>query len=328
MGPETRADSVAVAHAFAARELSDGQRLDTDDDALAAAYARFADEGLHAVGGCRIGLTPVEIYRWMSAFAEYSGAFAFLVFQQWIANNHLYLPDDRPWPKAGVAFGQLRNVGNPAPTLVDGLATGPVPWFTGSGIFESALLGVRVSGDREAFVWTSARDRPEFRHSPPYRMLAATSTRTVRVEVRGLPIGENELFLVRGAGAIGDSDSAGAVWQTPLMVGCMRAAVRLLREAPSRRVGPVSRVEARLDALVYRLERAIERGCDAVQATELRAEAGDLAVRLARLAVMGVGGMGLTETSSAQRLYREALMFNLVGQNDQIVRAAFDGLFL
>lgn len=328
MGFETRTDWVAVAHEFGARELTDGETLDADDLALVAAYDRFVAQGLHAVGSCRIDLEPVENYRWLSAFAEYSGAFAFLVFQQWVANNHLYLPDDRPWPKAGVGFGQLRNVGRPAPTLCDGVVTGPVPWFTGSGIFDIALLGIRISGDREAFVWTSAHDRPEFRHSPPFKMLAGTSTRTVRVEVDGLPIDERELFLVRGAGAVGDSDSAGAVWQTPLMVGCMRAAVRLLRDAPAHRVGSISRIEARLEALVYRLEKAIERGTDVVQATELRAEAGDLAVRLARLTTVGVGGMGLVAPSSAQRIYREVLMFNLVGQNDRIVRAAFDGLFI
>jgi alkylation response protein AidB-like acyl-CoA dehydrogenase len=63
------------------------------------------------------------------------------------------------------------------------------------------------------------------------------------------------------------------------------------------------------------------------QGPRLRAELGDFAVRLARLAVMAGGGGALTIGHPAQRLYREALLYSLMAQTDAIVGQAFEEVF-
>jgi alkylation response protein AidB-like acyl-CoA dehydrogenase len=59
----------------------------------------------------------------------------------------------------------------------------------------------------------------------------------------------------------------------------------------------------------------------------LRAVLGDGALRLARLAALACGGGAALVGHPAERLVREALVFNLMAQTDLIVTDAFEESF-
>jgi alkylation response protein AidB-like acyl-CoA dehydrogenase len=120
-----------------------------------------------------------------------------------------------------------------------------------------------------------------------------------------------------------EGDRRGALGQTPLLLGNCRASVRLI-EASGR--GDASGARERLSALEERITLARASG-DAIEGRRLRAAVGEWAVRFARLASLGCGGASLLEGHPAGRLYREALVFNLMAQTDDIVADAFQESF-
>ena len=69
-------------------------------------------------------------------------------------------------------------------------------------------------------------------------------------------------------------------------------------------------------------------GVDPEEGRRIRAEIGDYAVRLARLAMMTQRGAAAAATSIAQLGYREAILFNLMAQTDEIVEDAFRSVFI
>jgi hypothetical protein len=279
-------------------------RLDTDFELLKAAWDEFVARGLHRFEG-----------RWLfegsGVLAEFSGAFGFLALQQQVAGS--------PEVSAGVAFGHLRNPSGPAPLWQNGKVSGEVPWITGAGIFERALLGFRLGDGSEARAWVDATDRPEFRHSEPMSLIALFSTRTVRVEVRGLSVPEADFVSHEPLGTMAAGDARGALGQVPLLLGNCRASVRLIEKSGR---GDVEKVRSALAQLEESVAAARASG-DALTGRTLRARAGRLSVQLARLACLSCGGASLLARHPAERVYREALVFNLMAQTDQIVADAF-----
>jgi hypothetical protein len=226
----------------------------------------------------------------------------------------------------GVAFGHLRNPSGPAPRWDGHCVNGVVPWMTGAGLFPQVILGLRGPGEEEAYALIDARDRAAFRHGPPMALIAGSSMRTVCVRLSGMPMTVDEFLRVDAPGTFVRNDVQGVLYQTPLMVGCVRASLALIRVSP--RVGPVER--ARCEAVTERLLQRVYiafKGCAPEAGQQLRAELGDLSVRLARLAVMASGGTGLLCSHHAQRLYREALLYSVMAQTDAIINQAFQEVF-
>jgi hypothetical protein len=201
-----------------------------------------------------------------------------------------------------------------------------VPWLTGAGLFPQVILGMRGPGDEEVYALTDATDRSTFRHSAPMALIAGSSMRTVSVQLSGVPMSPDRLLKAEPPGTYRRNDLQGVLYQTPLMVGCVRASRALIRVSP--RIGPVERArcEADTERLLQRVYTAFE-GCAPEEGQRLRAELGDFSVRLARLAVMASGGSGLLCGHLAQRLYREALLYSVMAQTDAIINQAFREVF-
>ena len=273
--------------------------LDHDPARMRRVWANFVERGLH---------TQLDLFGTLPLLALHSGAFAFLALQQLVAGC--------PEQPAGVAFGHLRNPNGPAPLWSEGRVSGTVPWLTGAGIFPMVLLGFRLPDGSEVRAWVEAQDRPEFRHSATFPLLAIRGANTVSVAVDSLEVPESAFVSVQPLGTQSQSDAAGVLYQTPLMLGNLHASLRLI-EASGR--GDLAKAKA----LVARLEAALRAKNAARNGPALRAHAGDLSVRLARLACMACGSSSLVTGHAAERIYREALVFSLMAQTDTIVDDAF-----
>jgi hypothetical protein len=221
-----------------------------------------------------------------------------------------------------VAFGHLRNLQGPAPRLEAGIAHGFVPWLTGAGIFPQVILGLRRPDGQEVYALVDATDRAAFRHSAPLPLAACSGSRTISVQIDGLRIEESALLKTQPAGTQARGDAEGVLYQTPLMVGCVQACQQLILASPRVRPSEAEQSCQATEALLNRVLDAFDSG-PPEQGQRLRAELGDYTARLARLAVMASGGNGLMHSHPAQRLYREALVYSLMAQTDEIIRDAF-----
>lgn len=325
---ETVGDYLSAIARFA-RELSPhGEQLDTDSALLALWYDRFVREGLHVGWSVRQPLNGREFCEALALCAEASGAFAFVTLQQFVANLFLggRAADGAPWPVVGVAFGHLRKAGGEAPRGRAGAVAGCVPWLTGAGVFRQVVLGVRGDEEAELYLLVDATDRPMFRHGADMPLIAASSTRTVRICVQDLPIDPGSILKIDPASALAEGDRNGVLYQTPLMVGCVRACLRLLESARGVEAGMRDRSIERAQALLAGVYAAFDGGTPE-EGRRLRATLADFSVRLARLTVMACGGGALLTTHAAQRLYREALLYSVMAQTPEIVNRAFEEVF-
>src|SRR5579871_846861 len=316
------AEYFAQLEEFAARLKPEAARLDVSGDAVAAWYERFQQEGLHIGCSVRMPLDGAGFCRALEILAMASGAFAFVALQQFVANMNVGDRFHGPvWPKVGVAFGHL---GKPEPDLAhlqNGLANGVAPWLTGAGIFDQVVLGLHDKERQEMFVLTDAHHRPEFTHSEPLSLLACTGTRTVRVRLKDLPVSEDRILKIDPPNSKARGDAGSVLYQTPLMIGCVRACLEIIAASPRVDAAQKAVCEQTTMALLDPIHAAFASG-DMSEGAELRAKIGDYSVRIARLAAMASGGGGLLITHAAQRLYREALVYSLMAQTDLIVNQA------
>lgn len=329
----TFGDAHLDALAAFARDLlcDDAEAMDTNGDRRAACYETFQARGLNTGWSPRQPLAPRAFCEALATLSRASGAFAFVALQQIVANGMAgdHFPQADPRPKLGVAFGHLRNPDGPAPVLANGRASGPVAWLTGltgAGVFGKIVLGLRTPAGEELLALVDGRDRPAFRHGPPLPLAACAGTRTVRVTVNDLAVGDSDILAVKPRGAMRESDAGGVLFQTPLLVGCVEACRDLIRISPRVTNDEKDRCAAATNALVGRVRDAFDRE-KMDDGPRLRAQLGDFAVRLARLAVMASGGGALAHGHPAQRLYREALLYSLMAQTDAIVGQAFAEVF-
>jgi hypothetical protein len=317
-------DTLDRIRTFAATLRPEAERLDHDADLLAARYLDFQAAGLNAFGSGRLPLESREALKCLAALSEESGAFAFLALQQWVAN--MSRPDDGQdtWPRLGVAFGHLRNLTYLSPIWKAGRVTGRVPWLTGAGTFEKLLLGVRLEDGREAYAWVDGEDRERFRYSPPLPLVACSGTQTVTVQITDLSLPEERFVRMEPPGSLAAGDAKSVIYQTPLMIGNLRASLRHIEGAAP--VDPALRQQCskKVDRLIEEIFTALDDGTQEEKGPFLRARAGDFTVRMARLAVMASGGKALSLEHPAQRVYREALLFSLMAQTQEIVNQAFE----
>jgi hypothetical protein len=300
-------------------------QLDSDGNLLSHWFDRFQAEGLGVGGFQDCPLSGIHFCKALALLGNVSGSFGFLVLQQLVANQQLKPEHLTPWKKVGVAFGHLRRPEGPAPLWRDGYANGFVPWLSGAGMFDQVLLGMRDSEGNELLALVDAQNRPEFLHSPPLPLLACAATRTVTVQTRNLPVSEADIFVSRPPGSQMRGDAGGLLYHTPLLVGCIQALWNLIRESPRLNATIKARCDNAQQELLERIFTAFSEG-RFDEGAELRAESGDFAVRLARLAIMLCGGAGLMENHPAQRLYREAMIYNVMAQTDSIAQDAFQSV--
>jgi hypothetical protein len=289
-----------TARAFAERFLTDREALEFEPAALRQAFEAWQRSRLADVGAP--GAEDIDPFAVLEEFAAASGAFGFLALQQWVANGF----GDLPRGARGVGIGHLRYPSQQAPReTADGIV-GSVPWVTGKDYYPELILGYLDRDGQEAYAVVRSDD-PAWEWHPPMDLAAARSTLTGKATLHGLRAFR---FLRRDPpGTKARGDEAGAVWQTPLMLGNLRRSVEQLRsEAWSDLYNDVRR----------RIDRARTGGSEE-DPTALRNDVGDLAVRAARAAAVAAEGNSLLVRSPENIVYQEALLFNLMARNRLIV---------
>lgn len=319
----TTSPTVSAIREFACTLEVDAERLDWDEALLYSYLQRFAATGLHRFGSTALPLSAREAFECLASFAEYSGAFGFLVLQQWVANLNRKPDESSPYPRLGVAFGHLRNPKSPSPILKDGKISGTVPWMTGYGMVEEIWFGFRSQEGEETYVWLPATPCPEITPSNPLPLIACRSTHTVRFEIENLAFDARTIVSKAPAGTLARADANSVVFHTPLMIGNLRASLKWIRVAKRLSQEVKDRTEAKVNSLLETIFAALEDGSHNHIGAALRAQASETAVRLARLATMATGGSGLY-AHPTERLYREALLFSLMATTDAIVERAFE----
>lgn len=310
---------------FAERLRGDANRLDHDADCAKVWFDRLQEEGLNIGASQHLPLSGTEFCEALAIFARVSGTFGFLFLQQLVANPHLNAPLTPSWERVGIAFGHLRRTEGVCPVWHDGYVNGFVPWMSGARIFDRVVLGMRDKDGLELLALVPAQDRQEFSHTSPLPLFACSGTDTVSVHIHNLHISAEEILTVRPKGAQAEGDAKGLLFHTPLLIGCIEALWSLIAPLSHLDTAIKQQTEEATKRLLTRLRTAFEQG-NTLEGNRLRAEVGDFAVRLARLAMMAIGGNALLLSHPAQRLYREAMLYNLMAQTDVIVQDAFQSV--
>jgi len=326
-------------------------QIDQDLGALKLALEEMGDRGLLGLripedwGGA--GLPTVEFRRFQEASARASGALAFLESQHQSAcslmtrsgNKALrekFLPLlARGETTSGIAFAHLRRAGPPAlratPEAGGFTLTGALPWITGWGIFTHCVTAATLPDGRILFALHELGDSPELKASSPLKLAAMEVTQTISAEARGLKIPEGDVLDIQSANWIQENDRFAVALQSPLILGCARAAVDVLEEESARRSHPRMAAAARrlgeeLGQVREEAYRAMDERTDFEKGLRARSAAIELAVRAAHAAVIASAGAGNLMTHSAQRVYREALAFSVLALTPPLQEATLDRL--
>ncbi len=325
--------------------------IDRSLEALREALEEMARRGLlglrvPASHGGR-GLDERSFRRFQEASARASGALAFLESQHQSACALVSRCEnaalrDRLLPllargevKAGIAFSQLRRAGGPAlralPAAGGFRLEGVLPWVTGWGLFGKCVTAATLPDGRTLFVVHDLAESPALRASPVLRLAAVEVTQTVRLEICGLLVPESDVLTARAATWIQENDRVSAALQSPLALGCARAAIDVMRDEAQKKESAVirsaaERLESELGSCRDEAYAAMEEPSDVARSLEARARAIELAGRCAHAAVVASAGAGNLMDHPAQRVYREALAFSVLAINRPIQEAALERL--
>ncbi|MDQ3304689.1 MAG: acyl-CoA/acyl-ACP dehydrogenase [Actinomycetota bacterium] len=234
----------------------------------------------------------------------------------------------------GIAVAHLRRSQGPTVTAGsepggDWRLDGTASWVTSWGLAGVLLVGAVTDDDRAVLALVPAREQPGVRASPPLALAAMEATATVRLDFDGLVVAAADVVDVVSLAEWRRADAAKTANVTPAVFGLIASVVVRLEEAARRRDEPGGMALARALAVeastvragAYRLldEVAAEEAVD--ERLALRAHALELGVRAATALVVASGGAGMSRSSPAQRLVREAL-FHLVQAQTPPVRQA------
>ena len=313
-----------------ATELSfEAEKLDTEGATCQKWYREFVQRELHLGGSELLPFQTGEFCESLSVLSEASGAFGFLALQQFVSNGRLgaSIQQFDQVPAIGVAYGHLRNPVATCPRLREGSISGRIPWFTGSEMFEYVIFGFLDEQNREILTLIEANNRPQFYYEPEMKLTACSGTKTVQVTVDQLKVREEHYLSVNDPGSMSRGDAGGVHYHTPLMVGNIRASQKEIMRCERIPTELRVRSQDRTENLLSQIRNAFANGISASESAKLRAETGDYSIRLARLCAMAVGGASLSAFHPAQRRYREALVFNLMAQTDEVLADAFHSVF-
>ncbi|AUX39081.1 isovaleryl-CoA dehydrogenase [Sorangium cellulosum] len=237
-----------------------------------------------------------------------------------------------------VGFSHVRRPGPPMVRAeLDGdqvLLDGTVPWLTGHGLADDAVLAGTLPDGRVIFVLSSLREVEAIQPSPPLRLCAMNASATVSLRLRGLRVGREQVIATLTREQQTARDAAGMLAPAALSLGVAGAAAALLAQAADRRgsaalasaargfAGEIDDARAEVNAWADQPEAA-EYGEHAVRA---RAWCIELGVRTAHAAVAASGGSANLLEHTAQRLFREAMLYSLTAQTRDLQAATVQRL--
>ncbi len=239
----------------------------------------------------------------------------------------------------GIAVAHLRRSGGPTvrarPAPGGGWRLeGTASWVTSWGLAEVLLVGAETDDGRALSALVAARPRPGLVASAPLALAAMEATATVRLDFDGLAVPADDVVDLVALDQWRRADALKTANVTPAVFGLIDRVVTGLEEAARRREEPVALALARalrseasgVRARAYRLLDEVPPAEGLDERLVLRAHALELGVRAATALVVASGGAGLSRTSPAQRLVREALFHLVQAQTPPVRRATLTRL--
>ncbi len=282
--------------------------------------------------------------------ARYSGALAFLQTQHQSAagiliqssNSQLqqdYLPlMSEGKLKIGIGFSQLRRLGTPTmkavPVTGGYQLDGFVPWVTGWGIFDEFIVAATLPDGKS--VWGLVpfselqNGESTINLSAPMLLCAMTSTQTVTATFNRWFLPEEKVVAVQPVDWIQENDKTKVLAASFFALGCARAGLDVLETAFQKT--QFSFIQEAFNSLNLELNQCRSQIYSAQNNSKipvsekykLRAWAIELATRCAHAAVTVSSGAANLNTHSAQRIYREALVFTVSGQTQELMKATLE----
>ncbi len=252
-----------------------------------------------------------------------------------------YLPHMSSGQKlVGIGFSHLRRETDPpvkAMRVEGGFQLhGQVPWITGFNFFQSFLLAAMLPDGQAVygmmpFAATHQISGGKICFSEPMPLAGMTSTNTVTAGMNEWFMADSEVAFIRPASEIHLSDRRNVLNHSFFTIGCAQAGLDILQIAASSK--PHLRIIPALEALTRSLSECRSKIYMAQQQDHpfeeklsLRTQAIELAVRCTHAAVTVSSGAANSKRHSAQRVYREALVFTVGGQTKAVLEATLDRL--
>jgi len=329
-------------------------QLDYDPTAL---FEAFQLLGQHHLLGLRISqtwggaaLADPEFRQFQELFARYSGALAFLQAQHQSAGTLLSKSENLVLQRSllpdmvtgkvgvGISFSHLRRADSPLKAIAvsDGYEfSGQAPWVTGWGCFQWFIAAARLPDDQVVYglipLQSQTQAQGELICREPLALAALTATNTVVVEFYDWFVPETNVVTLRPLSALTNSDRRNVLQHSFYALGCAQAGLDLLSAKQQQRQNEeLARVYAYLLQALSACRQAIYAAQPELnpfpELLELRAQAIALAVRCAHAAVIASGGAANNIEHSAQRIFREAMVFSVTGQTEAIMVASLEQL--
>jgi alkylation response protein AidB-like acyl-CoA dehydrogenase len=328
--------------------------LDHDPQALHTALQGLGDRGWLALRVPEVwqgSALSEETFRCVQELiARYSGALAFLQAQHQSAASMLchsqnyplqqtYLPKmSRGQALVGVGFSHLRRRSAPPihalPVSGGYQLQGIVPWVTGFGYFQTFIVAATLP-DQQAvygmvpFAKTVQATGGRIDFSSPMRLAAFTATHTVTAQLQNWVLSHEEVIFIKPIKAIEQADYLNVLHHSFFAIGCARAGLDIVQTTATEK--PLAFIQVAYEQLHQEWQAcrtAIFTATDQSyeDKLKLRAWAIELAVRCAHAAVTVSSGAANDFHHAAQRIYREALVFTVAGQTNQVMEATLTRL--
>jgi kynurenine formamidase/alkylation response protein AidB-like acyl-CoA dehydrogenase len=278
--------------------------------------------------------------------ARYSGALAFLQTQHQSAAGMLVASNNRELQQKylprmgngetllGIGFSQLRRKGKPSivATPVEGgyQLDGDVPWVTGWGIFSEFIVAATLPDGKAVFgivplVDSEQHEGGNIQLSPVANLAAMTATNTVTAKLNSWFLAAANVVFVKPTGWIQENDRNNVLKASFLATGCALAGLDVMETVAKNKNLPF------IDAAFSQLSQEVDNCRVAIRAAQknihlgmaeklkLRVSAIDLAARISHAAVTVSSGAANYQNHDAQRVYREALVFTVTGQTQEVM---------
>lgn len=298
------------------------------------------------------GFSEVDYGSFQELVARYSGALAFLQTQHQSAAGMLVSGDNSTLQQEylplmgsgevllGIGFSHLRRQGEPiltAESVPTGYQfNGVVPWITGFGFFQEFVVAATLPDGGAVFGIAPFQNVQqlgggEITFNPPAKLAAMNSTSTVSAALNRWFLPEELVVSVKPPGWIHENDKKNLLRATFLTFGCAEAGLDIIKSAFEKKSlsfisDAFNSLQAELDSCRSAINQAREQEVEFSQKLQLRAWIIDLATRIAHAGVTVSSGSANYSFHSAQRVYREALVFTVSGQSSEIMEATLTRL--
>ncbi|PZD71630.1 Acyl-CoA dehydrogenase, short-chain specific [Acaryochloris thomasi RCC1774] len=325
--------------------------LDRDPQRLAQAVKDLGNEHLL---GLRVdpkwggqGLNSLAFLQFQELVSRYSGALAFLQTQHQSAASMLAASQNEALKQQylsemvsgkllmGVGFSQLRRQGVPVlkavPSETGYQLYGEVPWITGFGCFQQFIVGATLPNGESLFGLMPFEAQTQVQGgrlclSEPLQLAVMESTQTVEATVRDWYLPQTHVLSIQPARWIHEKDRRNVLQHSFFALGCAQAGLDIVAAAQANLPDFVERgLRSQLHTLDICRQAIYQAHLEPESSFEhrlaLRAEAIDMAVRCAHMAVIVSRGAANYRDHPAQRVYREALAFTVFGQTTAVMEA-------